>query len=128
MAKLTRIPGSEVLARIQERLDRYDRGPFRELLTDSLAVKPSLTAWRKLATKDPEKYSRAVTNLAKTAGFADRSETVSVKFNLNELIDQTIARYGPDRARQIIQGMNLPLPASLQGSETSLPEPKAQAR
>ena len=112
-----------MLAIIQDRLDRYDRGPFREILTDATAQRPSLTAWRKLAAKDPEKWSRAVGNLAKTAGFADRSETVNVKFDINQLIDQTIKRYGPDKARAIIQSMNLPLPQSLQDTaRASLPE------
>lgn len=129
MAKLKRITGPEVLARIQDRLDRYDRGPFREMLTDAVAQKPSLTAWRKLAAKDPEKWSRAVTGLAKTAGFADRSESVNVKLDINELIDQTISRYGPDRARAILASMNLPLPQRLQESaQAAIPETKAQAR
>ncbi len=106
--KIPRIPGQAVVDQLEKRLARYDRGPFQGMLADALSVKPSRTAWRKLAAKNPERYVAAVSQLAKPAGFGERSETLSVSMDLTSLAETLVARHGADKAQKMLGLFGLP--------------------
>ena len=108
MPKPPKIPGDEVTKALEARLMRYDRSPFMGMLADAATVAPSKTAWRKLARRDPEKYVRAVSTLAKTAGFADKTESVKITGTLDELVNILVARHGPEKTMTVLQSMGLP--------------------
>lgn len=80
-------------------------------------MKPSLTAWRKMAKADPEKYTRALSNLTKIAGYTERSESLNVTMDARDLAQTLVARYGQDKAKAMLELHGLP--ASLLGVETA---------
>ena len=125
MSKYNKLPGKAVTKKLEERLARYDRGPFQSMLADALAVKPSLTAWRKLAARSPERYVAAVTQLAKPSGFGERSESIQVKANLSDLASTLVARHGEDKAGKMLSLFGLPAELAQNRAESTIIEAEA---
>ena len=107
MPKKPNLPMAEVKAALDKRIGSHDRSIFRNILTDSLVYKPRAKDWRKLR-EDPEKHARTVATLAKLNGFADRSESVNVTMDVNKLAETLINRYGPEKARKMLELHGLP--------------------
>jgi hypothetical protein len=95
---LTRVPGDDIIDRIEQQLARGDRSPVQGVLATALACAPSKTAWQRAAKKDPFKYSRALADLHRTAGFADRKEQITVKATPDDVARELVAKYGYDGA------------------------------
>lgn len=108
MPKGPRIPKKLIREELLKRIQRQDRGPFAEILADAVSAKPTLKAWRQLAKSDPDKYARSIASMAKVSGFADRSESVTVNMDVNQLAETLINRYGPAKARTMLELHGLP--------------------
>lgn len=107
MPKLPRLPAAQVKANLAARVARQDRGPFQELLAETLHYKPKPKALRELA-KDPEKHARTVKTYAQLAGYIERKESLNVSMTAKELADTLVARYGAEKARKMLELHNLP--------------------
>src|SRR6185437_7116968 len=59
---------------LRERLDRYTRDPFKDVLTQLLQVRPTPEAMFQWALEHPDKWASAVSVMAKLAGYADQQE------------------------------------------------------
>jgi len=66
-------------------LEAFGRGPFREALVDLLEAKPNVEDLRAFAKRFPDRWSQAVTIIAKLAGY---HETKVYEGNLHVLIHQ----------------------------------------
>lgn len=51
-----------------------DRRPFAEAVTKALLNGPKAQHWRELASKAPDKWARALTELGKLSGFTEKQE------------------------------------------------------
>ena len=67
----------EVLDKIQEQLSGFSREPFRKELSRFLCFSPSDEAVQAHANKSPDRWSQAVTILAKLSGITDKVEDTS---------------------------------------------------
>jgi len=80
---VNRTPESDrILADLQE----LRRSPFKEVLRECLSNPPSGDAWAKQAEKSPDRWSQAVSILAKASGYASKSE-VEGDISLNRKLD-----------------------------------------
>lgn len=103
-----RIPAKLIRENIEKRLARYDRDPFRDVLSDALSAKPTIAAWKRWAKKDPGKYANSIASLAKAAGFAERSESVKIEYNAETVARELEARFGKEKGRQLLKATGLP--------------------
>lgn len=108
MPRPPKLPEREVFQRIESRLARYDRGPFQEQLARALACGPSKSAWRSLAKKNPAAWAQSVEKLAKVSGFAERTESLSLTMDPQQIARELVARHGPDKAALLLQAAGLP--------------------
>ncbi len=107
MPKPPKVSAAAVRARIRRNVEQAAREPFQAVLADALYNKPKNKHWRALAN-DPEAWARSVKNLAPLAGYVDRRESLNVTMSSTELADTLVARYGPDKARQMLALHGLP--------------------
>ena len=92
---------------IRRRLRAYDRTPFLDLLGIMLECAPTEAAIRKLAENAPERYVMALGQLARTAGYTDKTEaTYNVNLNVTQMSDSQLE----DKARSIAAKLQLPAP------------------
>jgi len=96
------------MARMQDQLARYDRAPFQGALAKALINEPGHKHWRDMAKADPEKWSRSVAMLAKAAGYADKSERISVNLDPATMARELVARFGHTRALSLLEAAGLP--------------------
>lgn len=75
---------------IMDQLVSYNRGPFVEQLAKFLANGPSEAEIRLFAALDPGKWAKAVGDLAKQAGFTERTESLNVNLDITNLGDSEI--------------------------------------
>ena len=68
----------EVLDMIQEQLSGFSREPFRKELSRFLCFSPSDEAVQAHANKSPDRWSQAVTILAKLSGITDKVDDTSL--------------------------------------------------
>lgn len=88
------------LEELQAQLRLYDRSPFIDLLTEWLAQSPELEDIADLASKDPARWVKAVTEIAKIAGFSEKKEVhVGVHVDVRQLSDSQLE----DRLRQLLE-------------------------
>ncbi len=109
MPQSPRLPAAEVRKNLMNQLAQQDHQPFREILADAVSVKPKKKAWRELANTDPEKYTRAVNQLRKAAGYIDKTEHHQINHSASDLAATLVARYGPAKARQMLELHGLPV-------------------
>ena len=67
----------EMLVRVEEQLSGFSREPFRKELSRFLCFSPSDEAVQAHANKSPDRWSQAVTILAKLSGITDKVEDTS---------------------------------------------------
>ena len=67
----------EVLNKIQEQLSGFSREPFRKELSRFLCFSPSDEAVQAHANKSPDRWSQAVTILARLSGINDKVDDTS---------------------------------------------------
>lgn len=115
MPKPPNIPAKNVRDALEKRVARQDRQPFQEMLATAMSVAPSPTAWKRFATKNPDRYTKAVQELAKMSGYVDRTEHVHIRHDAQSVAAELVKRFGQDKARAILSNMGLP--ASLAGPE-----------
>lgn len=107
---LRRLPGDDIIERIGAQLAQHDRKPVQSVLATALACAPSKTAWARAARRDPFKYARALADLHRTAGFAERKEQVTVKISPEEAARELVAKHGYEKALMLWQmGTSLPV-------------------
>ncbi len=105
---LRRLPGDEIIERIAAQLAQHDRQPVQGVLATALACAPSKTAWARAARRDPFKYARALADLHRTAGFAERKEQVTLKITPEEAARQLVEKHGFEKACLKWQMADLP--------------------
>lgn len=94
---------------IRKRLQAYDRTPFLDLLAIMLECSPSADAITRMAEKTPDKYIAALSQLARTSGFTDKTEqTHTINLNIGTMSDSQLE----DRARAIASQLQLPAPVA----------------
>lgn len=86
-------------------LRRYDRTPFLELLAAWMECAPSLEAIEAFAIKKPDLWVKAMTDLAKISGYSEKQETIHT-IRVDQLSDSQLE----DRARELAERLNLPIP------------------
>jgi len=59
---------------ILDQLDRLNRQPFKDWLTDIIGALPDSDAMRKYFKKYPDRAAQTLTQAAKLAGFSDRAQ------------------------------------------------------
>lgn len=101
-----------------ERLARMDRGPLQELLALMLAATPTKARLRAWAKANPYQHARAVAMLVKPAGFADRTEALSLNLSADAVAREAVQRFGAERARQALAACGLPASLVDQFEET----------
>ena len=106
--KIEKIPKQLIVDRIQAQLSQYDRAPFQKPLAMALANAPGHKHWRDMAKADPDKWARAVAQLAKTAGFAEVKENRNIGVDPEKLAKELTARFGHTKARELITAAGLP--------------------
>ena len=86
---------TETSLQILDKLGRYDRQPFRELLEGFIKASPTqdidgLIAWAK---KTPDRWSQALSILGRLAGFTEKSEVIhSNHILITQLSDHELLR------------------------------------
>lgn len=89
------------------RLRAYDRTPFLDLLAVMLECHPTEEDIRRLAKKSPDKYVAALSQLARTSGFTDKTETThTVNVQVGRMSDSQLE----DRLRMMADQLQLPSP------------------
>lgn len=92
---------------LRRRLQAYDRTPFLDLLAIFLECTPSVDAIQRMGEKTPDKYIGALSQLARTAGFTDKTETThNVNLNIGQMSDSMLE----DRARELASRLQLGAP------------------
>jgi len=91
---------------LRTRLRAYDRTPFLDLLACFLECAPSAADIRMLARKSPDKYIQAITQLARTSGFSDKTESVNFSVHVTKLSDSQLE----DHVKQLSERLALPSP------------------
>ncbi len=108
MSNALRVSKKAVVERIQAQLSSYSRAPFHKPLATALANAPGHKHWRDLAKSDPDKWARAVGQLAKTAGYAEVKEVHKISNDPEKLARELVARFGHTRARILVQAAGWP--------------------
>ena len=93
----------EIIERIKGQIGQMDRSIFDEQLATAVACGPKPVHWNKLAKNDPESWSRAVQNLARMRGYADKKEITTVTPKLTEIADELKVRFGEEGARRLLE-------------------------
>lgn len=92
---------------LRRRLQAYDRTPFLDLLGVFLECAPTELDIKAMAKKNPDKWMNAMSQLARTAGFTDKTETThNVNLNIGQMSDSQLE----DRVRHLQQQLALPAP------------------
>lgn len=76
---------------LRMKLRHYNRDPFLELLHHWIVNSPSAEDIEKLAKRSPDKYISAITQLARIAGYTEKTEaTVDVNINVTKMSDSQL--------------------------------------
>lgn len=104
---------------LRRSLQRYNRQPFVDLLSEWLQCAPSPERVREFAEKNPEKYIQAVSQLARLGGFTEKTESqVSVNVRVEELSDSQLEEH-----LRSIQSRLVELEKKEDGSYAAVQEP-----
>jgi hypothetical protein len=104
-------------AELRTRLRNYDRYPFIELLAGFLECLPDEVAIMTFAKKYPDRYINALSQIARVAGYTDRTE---VTHNMNLSITQMSDSQIEDKIREMTKTLNLPAPGSKAVGEAAI--------
>lgn len=94
---------------IKAQLERYDRTPFIDLLTNMVMLFPTDASLRAMATKKPDAYINSMIALARIAGFTEKQEmTHNININVAKMSDSQLEdhlkRLMHDNGMQVIEG------------------------
>ena len=64
-------------------VERFSRGPFRDILVDILSAKPDKKSLQAFANKYPDRWAQALTIVARLSGYAEKKEETK---NINVMI------------------------------------------
>lgn len=92
-----------------KQVGNYDRAPFHDVVADQLANAPSGKSWKTLAEDDPAAWSRALSQNARTAGYADKVERIETKRSIHEVVALIVSTKGRETAQNMLEMLNLPL-------------------
>ena len=106
----------EIIARIKAQIGGLDRSIFDEQLATAVACGPKPAAWKKLAKDDPESWSRALQNLARMRGYADKKEVTNITPKLSDVAQEVLRRFGEKQGQLLLEAagvdeMLMPAPA-----------------
>jgi hypothetical protein len=93
---------------LRMRLRQYDRTPFLDLLAIWLESAPSEDQIKSFARKNPDKWVNSLSQIARTAGFTDKTE---LTHNINLVVGQMSDSQLEDRLRALTHELQLPAPA-----------------
>src|SRR3990172_1631113 len=89
---------------IKAQLERYDRTPFLDLLTEMLRLFPDESSLAALAIKKPELYINSLISMARISGFTEKQEIQhNVTVNVNKMSDSQLE----DHAKALLKEMQL---------------------
>jgi len=89
---------------IKAQLERYDRTPFVDLLTEMLRLFPDEASLQALAIKKPELYINSLISMARISGFTEKQEVQhNVTVNVNRMSDSQLE----DHAKALLKEMQL---------------------
>ena len=87
---------------IRAKLERYDRGPFLDLLKKMLDMFPDDTSLKALAMKKPELYISSLIAMARISGFTEKQEVHHEHtINIHKMSDSQLE----DHAKQLLESM-----------------------
>ena len=99
---------------IREKLRRWDRSPFMDLLGAWLECSPTPEALTAFADRFPDRYASSLLSISKIAGFAERKElTADVSGTIIHKIEDMSDSQLEDHLRSLAYQMGIPLPKSL---------------
>lgn len=99
---------------IREKLRRWDRSPFMDLLGAWLECTPTPEALTAFADRFPDRYASSLLSISKIAGFAERKEvTADISGTVLHKIEDMSDSQLEDHLRSLAYQMGIPLPKSL---------------
>lgn len=99
---------------LRKALSRYDRQPFMDVLAAWMECAPTPDEVLKFAAKKPDAYIKAVSDLARMAGYTDKRE---VEVNLNLKLGAMSDSQLEDRMRELASTLNMELPQIGSGAD-----------
>lgn len=97
-------------AELRGRLRQYDRTPFLDLLAVWLECAPSAEDIQRMAHKSPDKWVTAMTQIARSGGFTDKTETdINMNVSVSKMSDSQLE----DRMRKMAEQLGLPAPSDI---------------
>jgi len=110
-------------ADIRNALQRYDRGPFLELLAKMVELFPSDESLKALAMKKPELYISSMIAMARISGFTEKQEVFHEHtINVHKMSDSQLEDHAAALAQRLgftIEG-ELATPSAGNGGEHSV--------
>lgn len=105
---------------LRGRLRQYDRAPFLDVLHHFMQNAPTDEAVRKLAERSPEKFVAAMTQLARIAGFSEKTEaTVDINVHISQMSDSQLEDYIKTNMK-VIDALPMPEGHGVHGTSTQL--------
>ena len=99
---------------LRKALSRYDRQPFMDVLAAWMECAPTAEEVLAFAAKKPDAYIKAVSDLARMAGYTDKRE---VEVNLNLKLGAMSDSQLEDRMRELANTLNMELPQIDSGAD-----------
>lgn len=123
MAKRPNIPAKAVRNALAKRVAERNRDVFSEPLVKALRIAPR-DKDLKILRESPVDWSRYVKTMSALNGYADRSVHETVHYDIGQLAETILARYGPDKAREmwLLHG----LPEAMLPAQTVPDEPQGE--
>lgn len=104
---------------IKAQLERYDRSPFIDLLTQMFMLFPTDASLRNMATKKPDAYIQSMIALARIAGFTEKQEmTHNININVAKMSDSQLE----DHLKRLMHDNGMQMPV-IEGELTETHEP-----
>lgn len=97
---------------IRERLRKYDRTPFLDLLSAWLECAPTAEAITEFADRWPDRYAASLLSIGKIAGFAERRE-LTADLTVRKVEDLSDSQL-EDHLRQLAYDLGVPMPPLLE--------------
>ena len=87
---------------VRAALERYDRGPFLDLLANMLKLFPDDASLKSLAMKKPELYISSLISMARISGFTEKQEVQHTHtVNIHKMSDSQLE----DHTKKLLQDM-----------------------
>lgn len=100
---------------IREKLRKWDRSPFMDLVAAWLECAPTPEALVSFADRFPDRYAASLLALSRVAGFADKKEiTADVSGTVIHRVEEMSDSQLEDHLRDLAYKMGIPVPQTLQ--------------